>query len=252
MTRRFRTPLLVSAAGLLLSAPSLFATLIQGTLAITGSGPVAVNGNAIDFQPPVNPLGDGAGGFSIIGMGSSTGSFAGLAGTSGTVRDLSRTVVPVGSPTTFSNFITFTAPSASTWTITLTQLLPGVYGAGDCLSGPAGGQNCTPPQPGGSPFNLTNTTASTSTASFTFSGTATDTATGETSNVIGLFSTTFSNLNLQQIVGAIASGQTILTSWSATITAVPSPVIPEPGTLSLMAMGGILMVGSILSRKRKK
>lgn len=134
----------------------------------------------------------------------------------------------------------------------MTELLPGIDSFADCTNPtPAPGQTCTPNIPGGSPFNLQNTTSSSSTLSFTFIGIAHDVAEpGVNSNVLGLFSSTFSNDNLQQIVGALGTGGTLVTSNSGTITAtlIPSNPVPEPGSLSMILLG--LMAGCAAGRKK--
>lgn len=238
--------------GLIFFAPSSFATMIAGNLVIADVGPMGVTLNFIDFDyPPAGPAdGSGAGLFNILS--GSAGSFAPLAGTQASIRDLNRAVTPVGMSVSDENFVTFSSPLAAGWSITLTELLPGIDSFADCTNPtPAPGQTCTPNIPGGSPFNLQNTTSSSSTLSFTFIGIAHDVAEpGVNSNVLGLFSSTFSNDNLQQIVGALGTGGTLVTSNSGTITAtlIPSNPVPEPGSLSMILLG--LMAGCAAGRKK--
>lgn len=239
-------PTLILAGAVAVPGSYAYATLLTGNLAVNGAGAVAVNSDGtnyvIDFEPPVDPAGNGTGTVNIVG--GSTGSFAGLVGTQATMRDLNSTDVPVGASVNYQNFVTFSDPSASQWTITLTKLLPGVFSSGSCFSAPAAGQTCTVNLPGVSDFNWANTSASSSTVSATFSGLATDKATGQTTAVHGTIGATFSDLSYQQVLANAIAGNTIVTSYSGTITAVP-----EPASASLMLVGGLLAVGMAVSRR---
>ena len=238
---RFVATLSLLASVFALSASTAYATVIVGDLKITGVGAVAVTPTVIDFQPTVDPAGDGKG--STNGpaniVASSTGSFAGLVGTVANLRDISTTVVPVGGPTVYTDFITFA--SQPTWHITLTELQAGVFTPGACLLAPAAGQTCSIP---GEPFNFMNTSATSSTVSASFLGIATDTATGEQTNVRGVLGATFSNLNFQQILAQGVSGPPVVTSFSGTITAVP-----EPSSASMMLIGALLVAGMVVGKR---
>jgi hypothetical protein len=202
-------PSVVLAACLVAPGSDAHATLLVGNLAIAGSGSVAVTSNGvnyvIDFQPPVNTDGKGTGAVSIVG--GSTGSFAGLTGTQATIKDLNDADVPVGVPVNLPDFLTFSAPSASQWTITLTKLLTGSYGSADCLSAPAAGQNCTVGLPGVKEFNWSNITDHSSIVSASFEGIATDKATGETSKINGTLGATFSDKPFQTILSEAIEGR---------------------------------------------
>lgn len=224
-------------------APASQAAFLNGNLLIAGVGPVTVTFDVIDFTPPVNPAGNGSGTFNILP--GSTDSFAPLVGTQASVRDLNRNVVGVGTPTSYANFVTFAAQPG--WSITLTTLLPGVFSSAACTAAPAAGQNCTPAVPGGSPFNLTNTTPTASTVSFTFLGTAVDSATPNlVSTVQGVFTSQFSNMSYQAVLAQLAGGGSVSNSDSASITVT---AIPEPGTLSSFVIGGLLAAVSIGVRR---
>lgn len=96
--------------GLIFFAPSSFATMIAGNLVIADVGPMGVTLNFIDFDyPPAGPAdGSGAGLFNILS--GSAGSFAPLAGTQASIRDLNRAVTPVGMSVSDENFVTFSSP----------------------------------------------------------------------------------------------------------------------------------------------
>lgn len=225
-------------------APGAFATPITGTLNVTGVGPTNVTSTAIDFTTPVNPFGDGFGLFNITG--GSTGSFVPLAGTQASIRDLNAGVVPTGINVNYTNFVTFAAQP--TWSITLLQLLPGVFSSAQCSSPAAAGQSCTPGS--SSPFNLINTSSSSSILTFSFIGSAVDSTTpGLPTDVQGVFTIPYSNLSYQQLLAAVSDGGTVGGSISASITATSPSAVPEPGTLSTALLGGLLIAASLVKRR---
>lgn len=247
-----------SAAAVL--APSAFAAPIVGTLALSANGTtvIAVNGTKIDFNftgtvsntfPPVatsgTVTGNNADALYDIGA-SSTGSFAPLIGTTTTVHDLDSALEPtgsfVGASLPLSHFISFTAQPL--WDITLTEVLPGIFGSGGCNSA-AVGATCSLP---GSPFNLTNLAGNQVSAAFSYIGRASDGA-GNFTNISGSFQTTFSNTTIQAIVAALAAGQAVVTTGSGTLAATAAPV-PEPGSTSMAAIGGALLMLSAAVRRR--
>lgn len=229
---------LAGAAGF--AALSLSADPISGTVNISGS--VAVGETTIDFQPPAGPP---SGTFVVSNTGN-TGSFAGLANTTGTILDLNDTLQPPGQTfTPLNGFVTFTA--APNISLNLTGIDPGTYSSADCFTLPAAGQTCTPPSTGNgfaSPFNLSNTSATTSTAAFTVFGDAVNTATGESNPFIGVFSTQFT-VPYQTLLQEVASGD-IATSYSSTFTAT---TVPEPMTPILLGSG---LVGLAMLRRRRR
>jgi hypothetical protein len=108
---------------------------------------------------------------------------------------------------------------------------PGVYGSVDCFASPAAGQNCTPPfPPPVSPFNLTNLTASSSSVSLALGGIVYDTVSGDVSTFAGTYTAQFGS-DYQTLLGILAAGGSVSSSFSASLTATP---IPEPGTIGLI------------------
>lgn len=229
---------LAGAAGF--AALSLSAAPISGTVNISGS--VAVGETFIDFQPPVGP----PNGAFVVSNTGNTGSFAGLSNTAGTILDLSDTQEPPGQPfPTLKGFVTFAA--APNISLDLTAIEPGSFSSANCFAAPAAGQTCTPAASGNgfaSPFDLTNTSATTSTAAITVHGNAVNTATGESTPFIGIFTTQFT-VPYQTLLQEVATGE-VATSYSTTFSAT---TVPEPMTPILLG-SGLIGLGIIRRRRR--
>jgi hypothetical protein len=137
--------------------------------------------------------------------------------------------------------MTFSVPGLS---FRLEFIEPGVFTSDACMDAAAGGQTCTPFV--GSPFNLVNTTAGSSTVSLVVRGTAFD-ATGG-GPFIGVFTSQFSNLSFQDMLTTLADEDSVNASYSANFN-----VVPEPGTGSMM-LGGVLMLVAFtfLARNRRR
>lgn len=208
------------------------ASTITGVLNVTGT--IEISEGSIAFADNT---------FSINGPATSQqGEFAILAGTTGTIENITNPPDATG-PLDVPDFITFAA--APNISFTLTDLEPGVEGAAGCASvPPAAGQICTPNLPTQSPLDLINLSATTSIASFAILGTEFDSLTGDDVPVSGVFTIPLSDQNFQQFLGTIAGGGTVTSSFAAQFTTPTSPVppVPEPGTLSMMAIG-ILAIG---------
>src|ERR1035438_2378039 len=156
------------------------ASLITGVLNFTGSATISFGSIAFDngnvFN--INPANTQQGGFMTLG------------GSAGMIDDITNPPDATGVlafPVT--DFITFDAPNTNI-SITLTALLPGIDGAAGCADPPpATGQECTPNTPDESPFNLDNTSATSSTASFNIRGIEVDSLTGDIIPITGAFTT---------------------------------------------------------------
>ncbi len=223
----------------------------------------ATSADCIDFDfsgtksiptPPNAPIAtsgtvDGTGDSAVFTLASAY--MGDPSGSDVTVADLNSITDPTGGASTLATpFITF---AGEPWTITLTEVMPGSYGAASCLAGTSTSTDqCTPP---GTPFNESQTSCATSTigvttcdvaVNFNFTGVAND-GSGNKTLVSGTFGTTFTGTTLQQVNEAILAGHDVVTSDSATIgfTAVPEPV-----TFALVA-GGLFFLG-LVGRKNPR
>jgi len=215
------------------------ASLLTGELNFTGSATISFASIAFD---------DGNI-FNINPADTQMGSFAVLGGTDGSIDNITNPPDATGVPLNVPDFITFAA--APNISITLTDLLPGIDGAAGCAdTPPASGQQCTPDTPAQSPFNLENTSATSSTASFNILGIETDSLTGDTIAITGAFSQPFTNMNFQQLLAAVDGapppvGGSITTSFSGEI----ATVAPEPAAF-IQLLIGISALGIYVGRKK--
>jgi hypothetical protein len=212
------------------------ADLITGQLNFTGSATISFGSIAFDngnvFN--INPADTQQGGFAVLG------------GTAGMIENITNPPDATG-PLDVPDFITFdAAPNIS---ITLTYLLPGIDGAAGCTdTPPAAGQACTPDIPDESPFNLQNTSATSSMAGFNILGIEVDSLTGDTIPITGAFTQPFTSMNFQQLLAEVASpGGSITTSFSGQIATI---VVPEP-TAFIELSTGILALGICLGYRKK-
>jgi len=226
----------LSFVALVSLAVAMSASPITGVLNFTGAaeisfGSIAFEGNSFDINSPA---------------ATQQGGFTALAGTTGTIQNITNPPDATG-PLDVADFITFgAAPDIS---ITLTFLNPGIDGAAGCSdSHAAAGQICSPNIPAPSPFNLQNTSSTSSTASFVVRGIEVDSSTGDTVPITGVFTTQFSNENYQELLATVASGGTITTSFSAEFS-TSSPV-PEPSTLIELITGFAAIGITLICRKK--
>jgi hypothetical protein len=178
---------------------------------------------------------------------SQVGGFTILEGTDGTILDIVNPPDAVG-PLDVPDFVTFAADTNIEFV--LTYLLPGIDGSTGCSTvspPPEAGQVCTPDTPAQSPFNLQNTSATTSTASFNILGYELDKTTGDTTPITGTFSTPFTTMNFQQILSTVEGGGSVTTTFSAQFQAVP-----EPGTAIYLLLGiGALGMARVLRKSSR-
>lgn len=227
---------LLTTAFLAIGAGEARADPVTGIVQISGA--VNVTGTTIDFLPPTGPP---SGSFTVT-LGS-TGTFLPLTNTTGAILD----VTGAAGPTNVPNFLTFAA--APGLRLNLTFISPGVFSSAQCAAPPAPGQTCTPV---GSIYNLSNTSATSSTASVFVQGTFVS-PTGETTPYQGVFTTQFSNMNYQQVLATITAGGTINASYSANFSPTGAPTaapVPEPMTMLLLGTG-LAGVAAKVRRRRK-
>jgi hypothetical protein len=233
MRRRF---ILIAGAVLMLAPLSLFADPVTGELAFTGT--VMATLTSLNFCT-ITSCTTGSGTITVDGM-TSTGTFAGLGGDTGTITDINSTTTPPGSTVSLANFVTVPAASA---TFTLTELDPGTGGA--CP--PVGSATCTPP----GTATIFENTATGSSAEFSVNATAALTsALGQTTDYTGTFSATFNGESVADVLSMLAGGGSITTPFSATFTPVPTTTtVPEPDTASLIGLGVILLGAGVGVRR---
>jgi hypothetical protein len=204
--------------GLLASPTAARADLLDGTFSTFGTTPVTVTDTTIEW--------DG------IGFLLGTGDFAVLNGTFGTLEDLDATVQTVGTSFSLQNFLVATAMPA--WNFELTDIAPGSGTMAGCTDDP--GDVCTPDLPFGliSPFTITNDNEGGSSVTLSMSGSLTDGSGDLASAWKGIFTTQFVDLTAAEILEQIAATGSVVSSHSGSFTVT---AIPEPATLTLMALG---------------
>ncbi len=235
----------LGAVGVLaaLCVTSLQASPLAGTFNIAGTMTVTVNtinwkANETPFSPDLARIGPG-----------STGSFAGLDGSTITISDLSSATAPVGTPFPDVPFITFSAAPLFP-ALDINYIYKGIYSNANCGTLPATvAQNCTI-NPPNSPFNFVNNpppapTGPQATATFVF--------TGETADHLSFFYANFTsqfNVPFQTVLQAFGPGGSgqVTNTYSATVTVVP---LPEPGALTLTGCGmGFVLISLAIRRRR--
>jgi len=188
-----------------------------------------------------------------------SGSFTALAGTDGTIQNLTNNLTntgpqPVG--TTFSDpgWMVFLGGGPSLVPdphirFDLTFIHAGDFSSALCNSPtPKPGDTCTPFA--FSPFDLSNSGTPggpvTGTAiSFSVAGTAVNTLTNETSPFGGTFSTQIQGTDLQTVVRNVSNGGTVIASYSANF----GVGIPEPSSIFLGSLGIVMLLAGAGFRK---
>jgi hypothetical protein len=211
----------------------------------SGGGQVVVTQTTIDWQPPVGPGNDGP-----IQVGGTTatlfygpGSATPLApGTLGRIQDL-----PGGG----AGFMTFVTAPFGGPVFDLSGFGMGSADV-DCSDDNTPGDSCSPFA--GSSFILTFNEpapgAVSTSVSLSAFGIATD-STGQISNWFGTFTTQIVGRTPSQIQTNIMGGGSETSTYSGEFTARISD-IPEPGTMSLLLMGGGLMALAARRRARSR
>ncbi len=229
---------MLSAAAVTLLPVGSQAAII-GTLNFGGNLVASgANNGTLAFQPNAS----GPGTFNI---NSSTGSFAGLSGGTGTDQSINSNADPINTPLNVPSFLTFTG--VPNLTFTLTQVVGGTYSSANCFVTPAAGQTCSP---AGTPYNLSNLTANTSSLVLNVYGFFTNTSTGESNTATGVFTVSNSGSNYQTLLNTIIGGGSVTLSYGAQFTSN----VPEPSTTVLTAFLGLGMViaGTTFQNKLRK
>jgi hypothetical protein len=207
-----------------------FGTLDIG---VSSGGGVTVTATTITFTPSTGGIVTTAG--TDVTFGASASSL--LPGVTGNILSLTG-VLPV------DNFMTFTG--ATGLDFTLQGLGPGTTNT--TCTGLSGGGSCSVIT--GSPFVLTSNGAGGSNVFLDAFGTVTD-GTGVTSTWSGLFSQPISTLTPAQIQTEILTpGGSVSSPFSGDFTVT---ITPEPGTLSMLAIGlGFLGVFLYSNRSKRR
>lgn len=146
-------------------------------------------------------------------------------------------------------FMTFNNAGVTTQ-LMLNFIDPGIYGSAQCSLAPAPGQQCTPP---GSLFNFVNNPPSPgqATASWVFEGVTAGNP-GAQEHWVGNFTSQFPlGTPYQTVLSQLAANGFVSNTFSATITLVAAPAVPEPGTLVLM-ITGLIGFSAFLRRRTEK
>jgi hypothetical protein len=250
MKRVFHASVLVSIAALFALSPA-YGSIISGQVNTVGASSVSLT--MIDFFSTV---------FTAHHFNVSvpvSGSFTGLAGSDGTINDLTNNLTntgpqPVGTPFSDPGWMVFlgsvTPPIPNpNIRFDLTFIHAGDFTSTLCNSAtPHPGDTCTPFA--FSPFDLSNlgTPGGPVTGvaiSFSVNGTAVNTLTNETSPFTGAFSTQIPNTSLQQVVATVSGGGIVTASYSANFVAG----VPEPSSIFLGSLGIVMLLAGVGFRK---
>lgn len=184
-----------------------------------------------------------------------SGSFVGLGDTNVTIADLNRATEPVGSTFSAQDFVSFLGAPMFPM-LMINYIDAGADTSTDCTDTPLVGQTCTPAVTGGSPFGFQNTgpggpgssDVTGSTATFTFSGVTSD----GLSTWSGIFTAQF-NEPFQTVLADLSNPDfSVTNSYSdSNLVITLSSGVPEPGGLTLMAVGLVLLAAGRVRFQRK-
>ena len=221
-----------------LSCVAASASPIFGTFNMSGT--ITVSATDMLFKGDITPFTP-----ERFTLTAATGSFVGQNGQN-TVYNLNIGAQPVGSVFPPVPFITFNViPGLPDLNINF--IYAGTEGSADCFLAPAVPQHCTPPNPGGSPFNFTNNHgffSIQSSANWVFTGVTSD----GLSNWEAVFTSQF-NTPFQTVLGTIETGGSVTNTYSGTVTVAAA--VPEPASLSLIGFGVLLIAVGARRRLRK-
>jgi hypothetical protein len=209
----------VMATTVFAAAMPAHSAAITGTLGFSGT--LTATSTSFDFLP----AGGGTGDFAISQFAAAnTGFFSGLTNTAGLIRDFTSATLPINTPVTFTNFLTFAA--APTVSFTVTRLPSGTT---------------SPLIPTTFTQNGTNVTAAFSVIGFFVDSTApaVQYAGG------GSFTTQIPDTTVAAVLATLGSGGSFSPVYSATFTSVPEPDV-LPSVLGL----GMVLSGAVAVRRR--
>ncbi len=222
--------------------------------AVTGelnfSGSLIASTTGFDFIPNAPTLNGDTTGFIQVGATGNTGTFTAYNSNLGRIKDLNIASQPVNTTLSFANFLSlpFTVINPNpNLTFTLTTLVGGTFGQAECGLTAAAGQSCTPFV--GSPINFSNTSATSSSASFRVLGFFTDVASGDTTQYEGQFTANFNTQSYQDILAILNTGGTVQTPYTGRFSPVVTPV-PEPDMLPSVLGLGMVVAGAVALRRR--
>jgi hypothetical protein len=221
-------------------AGTIFVTASTGVTTPAGVCPVGVS--CIFFQDTGSPAQNNK--IDIAPLGLPNGDIPlGIAGNdAGNIQNLDN---PPQTPPSFTavNFISFNNGGITT-ILRLNSFPLGINGPAGCTATPpAAGQMCTI---AGSPFNLQNLTATSSTATFTMGGNTNDSG----STWTGIFASQFNTIPYQTVLQQLGTNGFVSNTFSGQITLVAAPV-PEPGTMPFLLLGaGMIACATLLRRIR--
>lgn len=233
-----RWSLMGSGLGLiLLTATPSFATVV-GSLYTGGNGTVTVTPSGITFTE--NDL---TGGSTEVGTGTTLTSVVGSPAVGNPIDINGGDTI---TPTALSSGVPVTFPDTPGLSITLDSFGPG--STTPCSSGISVGESCSPELSASplvlSPIILTATSTGTS-AVLSVDGTATDGS--GVSDVAGNFSATITG----QSPVELANSASFTTTSSGTFVITATSAVPEPRTVSLVVVLGLLM-GLVVKRRKSE